>query len=264
MDPVKSCLTQVDSLPLSPLARIKLINTTMAPKILYALECCPVTPEFIAMAKHIDSLAKGAVLKVRGLPKIMSPKTWHGRRPGGLGLVHFATAIINRILDTTHKQFLKGHESARILKSIEAAATALGATAYSRSISLFARRQHRTAIPPHPTPVESAELEWYTDGSMRGNSAVSAITTLSAPIAVARPYGPASIYKAELLAITMATSYAPVGSTVYSDSKGAVAAINSRAQRITLAPLINVTRQNMVSKGIQVVWTKGLQATWGT
>ena len=73
----------------------------------------------------------------------------------------------------------------------------------------------------------------------------------------ARPTGKPCIYKAELTAIALAATYAKVGATIVTDSKGSTVSICSTKPRVIQAKLVHGIRNLLISKNILLQWTKG-------
>jgi len=70
--------------------------------VLYSLESTPPDPAFL---KRIDRKILDWIREVRGLPRVISPKTVYGRK-AAFALPHLSTAVPTRVLNVT-QQLLK-------------------------------------------------------------------------------------------------------------------------------------------------------------
>eukprot|EP01012_Entosiphon_sulcatum_P020021 TRINITY_DN2499_c0_g1_i4.p1 TRINITY_DN2499_c0_g1~~TRINITY_DN2499_c0_g1_i4.p1 ORF type:complete len:1126 (-),score=72.75 TRINITY_DN2499_c0_g1_i4:1045-4422(-) len=241
---------KVDALPLVPAARVKLLNVVVMSKVAYAAECLKLNGEDKYSLRRMDDIVRKCIFNVSGLPRIISPKTIYGKHPVGLGLRKLDILVPTRILNAAERcKHLSGAPYAHA--AYVAAAKMLEASVYSGATP--ATRNSRPLPPPHNMVGAPAVTEdWYTDGSKMGMSATCAAVTISGTTITARPYGRPCIYKAELTGVALAITHCRVGTTIRTDSRGAVVAINSSKSRVNNASLINYIRMYMFAKNVSI------------
>ena len=90
-------LHQLHNRPIPFHGRIRVANQILIPMFTYRLEHLP--PRIPTLERMTDKI-RDFVLAVGGaLPRFTVNKTIYGRKAHGVGLAHFRTAVITRVLD---------------------------------------------------------------------------------------------------------------------------------------------------------------------
>ena len=241
--------------------RVLLVNLLLVPRVLYLSECLPPWQQGL---QKLSTLMCDFVQGVKGLPKALVSKTLFSKQ--GIGLAHVPTLLPIRVLDVVHRYVEQLHPAERCCgfstECHRRACASLGASCLGSSVSVQRAMSQYMALPAgvvqYTLQVEGLQVyglqtpvTWnplskalYTDGSFfpEGGQAGCAVLLPDGQVFMGRPPGAQSIYKAELMALLIASSVALVGSTIFTDSFGVLRAVAGNSPRVTLSRWINRVR----------------------
>ena len=152
------------------LDRILLVNTVVLPRLLYRLECLPITePQLLQLSSTIEKFVTGGL----GLPTLVATKTMYTHRSHGLGLGHLPILYPSRVLDSLHTNKSLREFSTSPPHPMAPYALFLGA------VSLL-------GPPPPYAPQQAVTLLWEASSVQRDASAVMTIAGLRERFRTAR------------------------------------------------------------------------------
>jgi ribonuclease HI len=278
MDSVQETFSQFHGRPLPLYARLKVLNHLIVPQTLYRMECIPPVQKHL---DHLSLLTRRFLLALTDAPSFLANKTLFSHRKAGLGAFHLPTLVPQRVLDVVHRVRMLSITEGSALptqgwlsRCLTGACATLGVpqppvcrasppesttpTAH-RSTPLdlpFYEVTHPLSLPPNTA---------YADGSFfpSVSQCASSVILPNHRACVLRPRGRASCYRAEVFALALAVEVVDPGSTIYTDSAAALAAVKGSSPRVTLAHPIHYIRQQVAEKHLVLQHVRGHQGIVG-
>jgi hypothetical protein len=265
-------LASLNANPIPPIERVMVLQSIVAPSILYRLETTPVSERNLLLMS--DKLVNFA-LAVKGLPVGITDKTLFSNRRCGIGIPYLPTLQPTRLLDSLQKAHslhefpLSEHSTApyTLFKGVRESLLKLPAIkAPLPSVGFFPSSMHHIQPSEHPlgfmvyegkldlpTPLDNH----YSDGSLRASRAGLATISPTGEFILARTPGLQTIYRSELLGATVTIYKAADGETVCVDNQGVVKVLNHTNPVLREAHWVEVARGLLKEKRITVEWVKG-------
>lgn len=263
---VRGNLESANAQPIPTLARIEMLRSLVLPTLLYRLEhLCPHRDQI----NELQDLLNNFILSVAGLTTKICSKTMYSPPRIGLGVPYLPVLIPTRVLDLVQKSArlfpfcISATSLMTPIRQLRAARKMLAPNHFTfqqwepagnewQSLSdlTISQSSHRLTLPPSSA---------YSDGSLLLSSGTAGgASVLPNGLAIcARCPGRQSIYKSELLGICLAAAHSPPGTTIWSDSKGAVKAVQGDFTPVKEKTWVLRARSLVKEFSHTISWIKG-------